>query len=161
MEANSFRKALRYMVAILLLLPGIFKLVKGEAFDQYLSDTPLQLPFLDLFFIPVTILEIAGAIILIVYPFKNRRIYQGIYLLFIGTLLTATATVVVPEGFNMFPDQIEMARLYTEANPGLEGLNQDVFPSKIGFINLLMHLMAIAIMALLLLDEQRQLQQNA
>ncbi|MCL3779593.1 DoxX family protein [Prolixibacteraceae bacterium JC049] len=150
MREELHTKVIRIGLGIIFLVPGIFKLISPDAFLEYLTTSPVQIPGGELLFYPVTILEIIGGIVLIFNTHLLQRIRPLFYLMFIGILLVATASVVIPDAGNMFADQQEMAKLYQQAHPSLKGLNMDIFPSKIGLINILFHLFGVALLASLL-----------
>lgn len=151
MKEDALHRIVRISLGIIFIIPGIFKLMSPDAFLEYLNSSPIQIPGGMIMFYPVTLLEIIGGVVLILNLPILVRVRPLFYLMFIGVLLVATITVVIPDATNMFADQIEMANLYHKANPDLAGLNVDIFPSKIGLINILFHLLAIALLVTLFL----------
>lgn len=150
MREELHTKVIRIGLGIIFLIPGIFKLIAPDAFLEYLISSPVQIPGGKFLFYPVTVLEIIGGVVLIFNSHILQRIRPLFYLMFTGILLVATASVVIPDAGNMFADQKEMAKLYHQARPQLKGLNMDIFPSKIGLINILFHLFGVALLASLL-----------
>ncbi len=146
---TSLQKLLRISLALLILIPGIFKVLKPEAFLEYLSSSPVQIPFGKQLFWPVTSLEIIGSLLLLYNPFSSKLVRPAICLMFSGILLTALITVAIPDATNNFSDQVEMGNLYHQAHPERKGLNIDIFPSKIGLISILFHFFGIALFLLL------------
>lgn len=157
MKAINFPRLIQIGIAIIFLVPGIFKIVSPEAFTEYLKTSPVQIPGGLALFYPITVLEILGALLLIFKPIKLPILYPGIAVLFMGILGVALVSVVIPEGGNMFPDQIEMGQLFKQAHPERIGLNKDIFPSKIGLISILFHLFGIVLLAAVAYDDYRKI----
>lgn len=151
MKPVNYHRLLQIGLGLLILIPGIFKLVKPGPFEAYLTESPFQIPGGVLLFYPVTFLEILGSLLLILRPIQKPIIYAGISLMFMGILGVALLSVAIPEGTNMFPDQIEMIKLYLEAHPDADPAN--VLPSKIGTVNILFHLLGIVLLAAVGLTE--------
>ncbi|MCG8476670.1 MAG: DoxX family protein [Cytophagales bacterium] len=147
-------------MGIIFLVPGIFKLLQPTPFMQYLAQSPIRLPMGELMFYPVTIFEIMAGLMLLL-PFSVLWQYRRfVYLALAGILAVATVTVVLPDASNMFPDQIEMGRLFSEAHPDRKGLNIDVFPSKLGLISILFHAMGAGILLAMAYTEHRIIQES-
>jgi uncharacterized membrane protein YphA (DoxX/SURF4 family) len=157
MQPVNFSRLIQIALGLLFLIPGIFKLISPAAFTEYLTSSPVQIPGGVELFYPITFLEIIGALLLIFKPIKKPIIYPAICLMYMGILVVAMASVVIPEGTNAFPDQQEMAALYQQAHPEKLGVNKDIFPSKIGLINILSHLLALTLLGALVLDDYRKM----
>ncbi|BDD10371.1 hypothetical protein FUAX_28030 [Fulvitalea axinellae] len=142
-------------LGLIFLIPGIFKLIQPAAFLEYLTMSPVQIPFGHLMFYPVTVFEILAGLLLVLPGSVLFAWRRYAYLALSGILVVALATVVIPDASNMFADQIEMAELYTAVHPDRAGLNIDVFPSKIGLINILFHVYGIAILLALFVYEHK------
>lgn len=139
----NYHRLLQISLGLLILIPGIFKVLNPGPFTQYLTESPVQIPGgLELFW-PVTVLEIVGSLLLIVRPIKRPIIYAGIAAMFIGILGVAMVSVAIPEGTNMFPDQIEMINLYAESHPDVA--KATILPSKIGTVNVLFHVLGMVL----------------
>ncbi|BDD04905.1 DoxX family protein [Aureibacter tunicatorum] len=158
MEKKSHMSSVvRIGLGLIFLIPGFFKLIHPEAFLEYLRTSPVPIPFGDTMFYPITVLEVLGALILI-FPLQiNKPLRPIFYLMFIGVLTVALISVVIPDALNSFPDQIEMATIFLQQHPERQGVNIDIFPSKIGLINILFHIFAIALLVTLIIEEKASL----
>lgn len=145
MQSVNYHRLIQIGIGILILIPGIFKLIKPGPFTEYLTQSPVQIPGGVQLFYPITFLEIIGSVLLIFRPIQKPILYAGISAMFMGILAVALISVAIPEGANMFPDQQEMIRLYQGAHP--EKALADILPSKIGTVNILFHLLGIALLA--------------
>ncbi|MDX2063995.1 MAG: hypothetical protein SFY70_13125 [Bacteroidia bacterium] len=150
----NYHRLLQIGMGLLILIPGIFKVLKPGPFTQYLTESPVQIPGGVALFWPVTVLEIVGSLLLILRPIQRPIIYAGIAFMFMGILGVALLTVAGPEGANLFPDQKEMIQLYLQAHP--DKVAADVLPSKLGTIGVLFHLLGMVIFGALAVTEFRR-----